>query len=147
MSFNGNYFCISYSNDRSFKMCWFLFCHSISFGMQMKRKCDANHKTVKMKSRSSYTCQTDMYTLQYFYRPNIVHLWLAVFEELTMMKMWHKSLDREMISRQIWIHKHSLQCFFGLCVVKNPDILVCQTKTSFSHKQTIKFCQEKYVNY
>jgi hypothetical protein len=94
-SFNGNYFCISYSNDRSFKMCWFLFCHSIIFGMLMKRKCDANHKTVKMRSRSSYTCQIDMYTLQYFYRPNIVDLWLAVIEELTMIKMWHKSLDRE----------------------------------------------------
>jgi hypothetical protein len=37
-------------------------------------QCAANHKTVKMKSRSSYTCQTDMYILQYFYRPNIVDL-------------------------------------------------------------------------
>ena len=26
---------------------------------------------------------------------NIVDLWLAVIEELTMMKMWHKSLNRE----------------------------------------------------
>jgi hypothetical protein len=112
-------------------------------------KCAANHKTVKMKSRSSYTCQTDMYTLQYLYRPNIVHLWLAVFEELTMMKMWHKSLGREMISRQIWIHKHSLQSFFGLCVVKKADIQYwfAKQKHHFSHKQTIKFCQEKYVNY
>jgi hypothetical protein len=95
LSFNGNQFCIPYTNDRSFRMCWFLFCHSIIFGMLMKRKCDANHKTVNMRSRSSYSCQTDMYTLQYFYRPNIVDLWLAVIAELTMMKMWHKSLDRE----------------------------------------------------
>ena len=107
----GIIFCISYSNDRSFKMCWFMFCHSIIFGMLMKRNCDANHKNVKMRSRSSYTCQTDMYTLQYSYRPNIVDLWLAVIEELTMMKMWHKSPDRENEVTIKW-HLPDWQCIY-----------------------------------
>lgn len=104
MSFNGNYFCISYSNDRSFKMC----CKS--------QDCE-NEVKVKL-----YLPDWHVHLIIFLQTKYIVHLWLAVFEELTMMKMWHKSLDREMISRQIWIHKHSLQCFFGHCVVKKDDI-------------------------
>ena len=140
MSFNGNYFCISYSNDRSFKMCWFLFCHSIIFGMLMKRKCDANHKTVKMRSRLSYTCQTDMYALQYFYRPNIVDLWLAVIEELTMIKMWHKSLDRENEVRSsdtCQIDIYTLQCNHRPNIVDLSLIVIekqiCSWKCDASH--------------
>ena len=78
MSFNGNYFCTSYSNDRSFKMCWFLFCQ---FLVCSWKENVTQITTVKMRSRSSDTFQTDIYTLQWIYRPNILDLSLIVIEK------------------------------------------------------------------
>ena len=53
--------------------------------------------------RSSDTCQTDMYTFQCFYIQNIVDLSLIVIEETDLiMKMWHKSLDRENEVKVMW---------------------------------------------
>ena len=97
-------------------MCWFLFCHSIIFGMLMKRKCDANHKTVKMRSRSSDTCQTDIYTLQCIYRLNIVDQSLIVIEKQTCS--WkcdasHWTMKMRSRSSDTWqTDMYTLQCIY-----------------------------------